>query len=251
MLLDEEELRPKADAWDIFYGKVPPVGAKTPVEAPLPPLAPDQESDVPAAPLADDPREAPELTHDPESQILAAGPSGERPSVRTAPTPETTRPQADETDAPPKKRETISIKPLTFKARRTNRAEGASSESGGIPLGVAATEVRSNEVPHPDLSGVTLSFEDWLKRWSPWLKRGGTLKVCKAFFELTHGRGSTKCFTSNSAIMSRTKLSRAQCIRNIHYLIEMGFLEELGESNNKEAKGTYYRFNLIPRSLTS
>jgi hypothetical protein len=75
------------------------------------------------------------------------------------------------------------------------------------------------------------------------------VKVCQAFFDLTHGRGSSDCFTSNSAIMEVTRLSRAQCIRNIHHLIEMGFLEELGESNNKEAKGTYYRFHLVPRFL--
>jgi hypothetical protein len=93
------------------------------------------------------------------------------------------------------------------------------------------------------------SFEEWSRRWSPWLKRGGSIKVCEAFFELTHARGSAECFTSNSAIMELTRLSRAQCIRNIHYLIEMGFLDELSEVNNREAKGTYYRFNLVPRSL--
>jgi hypothetical protein len=83
------------------------------------------------------------------------------------------------------------------------------------------------------------------------LKRGGSVKVCRAFFDLTHWRGISDCFTSNSAIMEATGLSRAQCIRNIHHLIEMGFLEELGESNNREAKGTYYRFHLIPRFLNS
>lgn len=82
------------------------------------------------------------------------------------------------------------------------------------------------------------SFKSWSKRWSPWLKRGGSIKVCEAFFLMTHAQGKTDCFTSNSEIMKRTKLSRAQCIRNIHYLIEMGFLDELGEINNKEAKGT-------------
>jgi hypothetical protein len=95
------------------------------------------------------------------------------------------------------------------------------------------------------------SFEEWSRRWSPWLKRGGSIKVCGAFFELTHARGSADCFTSNSAIMELTGLSRAQCIRNIHYLIEMGFLDELSEVNNREAKGTYYRFNLVPRSLVT
>jgi hypothetical protein len=101
----------------------------------------------------------------------------------------------------------------------------------------------------PSVSGFTASFETWLKRWSPWLKRGGSVKVCKAFYDLTHALGSDQCFTSNTAIMEITQLSRAQCIRNIHSLIDMGFLEELGESNNREAKGTLYRFNLVPRSL--
>lgn len=95
------------------------------------------------------------------------------------------------------------------------------------------------------------SFEEWSRRWSLWLKRGGSIKVCEAFFELTHARGSAECFTSNSAIMELAGLSRAQCIRNIHYLIEMGFLDELSEVNNREAKGTYYRFNLVPPSLVT
>jgi len=105
--------------------------------------------------------------------------------------------------------------------------------------------------PSPQPESDTLSFEEWSNRWSPWLKRGGSIKVCEAFFELTHARGSAECFTSNSAIMELTGLSRAQCIRNIHYLIEMGFLDELDEINNREAKGTYYRFNLVPRSLVN
>jgi hypothetical protein len=93
------------------------------------------------------------------------------------------------------------------------------------------------------------SFELWSRRWSPWLRRGGSIKVCEAFFQLTHAQGKSECFTSNSEIMKRSGLSRAQCIRNIHYLIEMGFLDELSEVNNREAKGTYYRFNLVPKSL--
>lgn len=103
----------------------------------------------------------------------------------------------------------------------------------------------------PQVESGAPSFEEWAKRWAPWLKRGGSIKVCAAFFELTHVQGSAECFTSNSAIMEITKLSRAQCIRNIHYLIEIGFLDELSEVNSREAKGTYYRFNLVPRSLVS
>lgn len=95
------------------------------------------------------------------------------------------------------------------------------------------------------------SFESWSKRWSPWLKRGGSIKVCEAFFLMTHAQGKAECFTSNSEIMKRTELSRAQCIRNIHYLIEMGFLDEISEINNKEAKGTYYRFNIVPKLLAN
>lgn len=105
--------------------------------------------------------------------------------------------------------------------------------------------------PAPQADATAPSFEEWSRRWSPWLKRGGSIKVCEAFFELTHVRGSAECFTSNSAIMELTRLSRAQCIRNIHYLIEMGFLDELSEVNNREAKGTYYRFNLVPRPLVT
>lgn len=117
---------------------------------------------------------------------------------------------------------------------------------------VIAPEPLSEEVSLPDKSDPALpSFEEWSRRWSPWLKRGGSIKVCEAFFRLTHERGSAECFTSNSEIMKLTDLSRAQCIRNIHYLIEIGFLDELDEVNNREAKGTYYRFNLVPTSLAA
>lgn len=110
----------------------------------------------------------------------------------------------------------------------------------------------SPDISHQSSQSITsaTSFESWSKRWSPWLKRGGSIKVCEAFFQLTHNKGSAECFTSNSEIMRLTELSRAQCIRNIHYLIEMGILEELNEVNNREAKGTYYRFNLVPKLLT-
>jgi hypothetical protein len=110
------------------------------------------------------------------------------------------------------------------------------------PTADTSTNPSNSEVMAP-------SFESWSKRWTPWLKRGGSIKVCEAFFIMTHAQGKAECFTSNSEIMKRTELSRAQCIRNIHYLIEMGFLDELSEVNNKEAKGTYYRFNLIPKLL--
>ena len=128
--------------------------------------------------------------------------------------------------------------------------------SGHSPVGdhspAARVEESREEIAEAFLPPTaTEPFETWLKRWSPWLKRGGSVKVCRAFFDLTHGHGSSDCFTSNSAIMEVTQLSRAQCIRNIHHLIEMGFLEELGESNNKEAKGTYYRFHLVPRFLNA
>ena len=113
---------------------------------------------------------------------------------------------------------------------------------------IAQAPAPPSPAPQAEATAVP-SFEEWSRRWSPWLKRGGSIKVCEAFFDLTHARGSAECFTSNSAIMELTRLSRAQCIRNIHYLIEMGFLDELSEVNNREAKGTYYRFNLVPRSL--
>lgn len=145
------------------------------------------------------------------------------------------------------------------------REDGAAAEHGGtgpqdqppqsITQLLESKEARPPEtgpaqVPSPEEPDTTTpSFEDWSRRWSPWLKRGGSIKVCEAFFRLTHGRGSAECFTSNSEIMKLAGLSRAQCIRNIHYLIEIGFLDELDEVNNRDAKGTYYRFNLVPTSL--
>lgn len=119
--------------------------------------------------------------------------------------------------------------------------------SGDIVPDKDAAEAPLSRNPEVD----TPSFEEWSRRWSLWLKRGGSIKVCEAFFRLTHSRGDSECFTSNSEIMKLSGLSRAQCIRNIHYLIEIGFLDELSEVNNKEAKGTFYRFNLVPTSLVT
>jgi hypothetical protein len=132
--------------------------------------------------------------------------------------------------------------PEPVKRRRTTVGEDKRAAATAAAPPSPAPQAEATDAP---------SFEEWSRRWSPWLKRGGSIKVCEAFFELTHARGSAECFTSNSAIMELTGLSRAQCIRNIHYLIEMGFLDELSEVNNREAKGTYYRFNLIPRSLVT
>lgn len=142
-------------------------------------------------------------------------------------------------------------------APRARSVRRAAEEQTGVVTNSAGAEEQPAPSPEPSSLAApaaesgSLSFEEWSKRWSPWLKRGGSIKVCAAFFELTHARGSAECFTSNSAIMGITKLSRAQCIRNIHYLIEMGFLDELSEVNSREAKGTYYRFNLVPRSLVT
>jgi hypothetical protein len=143
-------------------------------------------------------------------------------------------------------REVTSLQPDT-----PQNAVTANSPVADYPTAARAEELRVEVGDASLLPTVAEPFETWLKRWSPWLKRGGSVKVCRAFFDLTHGRGSSDCFTSNSAIMEVTRLSRAQCIRNIHHLIEMGFLEELGASNNKEAKGTYYRFHLVPRFLNA
>lgn len=133
-----------------------------------------------------------------------------------------------------------------FTGEPSKRMQTTAADAGARPESASASQSSSLQA----LSDAP-SFDEWSKRWSPWLKRGGSIKVCQAFFKLTHARGSAECFTSNSAIMELTNLSRAQCIRNIHYLIEIGFLDELSEVNNREAKGTYYRFNLIPRSLVT
>ncbi len=142
---------------------------------------------------------------------------------------------------PPAPPDTAEAAPETVRRGRAAAREdkGAAPAAAGPPS------------PAPQAESAPPSFDEWSKRWSPWLKRGGSIKVCETFFELTHARGSAECFTSNSAIMALTGLSRAQCIRNIHYLIEIGFLDELSEVNNREAKGTYYRFNLVPRSLVT
>ena len=131
------------------------------------------------------------------------------------------------------------VKETPAKGLITAEAESSDDISPGPPS------------PSPGAESDAPSFEEWSDRWSPWLKRGGSIKVCAAFYELTHAQGSAECFTSNSAIMEITKLSRSQCIRNIHYLIEMGFLEELHEVNSREGKGTYYRFNVVPKSIAS
>jgi hypothetical protein len=190
-------------------------------------------------------------------------------------------PQADDATQQPEAQAPESLNPATPERpswpvvssleefRRHEPAKGAAGQSPPLPerpetapeptrreRAAAGAEKRGDITPappspSPQAESDAPSFSKWSKRWSPWLKRGGSIKVCQAFFELTHARGSAECFTSNSAIMDITGLSRAQCIRNIHYLIEMGFLDELSEVNSREAKGTYYRFNLVPRSLVT
>lgn len=174
------------------------------------------------------------------------------PQVGPAAPPEA---QAPESLSPtPPKRPSRPVVSSLEDFRRHEPAKGTVAQAPAQPdTPEAAPEPvrRRRTTAGEDKRAAVPSFEEWSRRWSPWLKRGGSIKVCEAFFELTHARGSAECFTSNSAIMEITGLSRAQCIRNIHYLIEMGFLDELSEVNNREAKGTYYRFNLVPRSLVT
>lgn len=186
--------------------------------------------------------------------------------IAALPPAETTAASAAHAEGPgagTRPRPTLAPVPPTKGARAAAPAEelGGRVSQAPPPLAAAQThESKEAKPPRPrpeeaaapgESDASPANFEEWSRRWSPWLKRGGSIKVCEAFFGLTHARGTAECFTSNSEIMKLAELSRAQCIRNIHYLIEMGFLDELDEVNNREAKGTYYRFNLIPTSLVT
>jgi hypothetical protein len=241
LLLDEEELMPRADAWDIFYGKKPTPGVKPP-EFPLPAGEPDQSitaSPLPAIPYTDES----ELREDSTSTPPTTAEKPIEMPVRPVPDPATI--EIDERQ--PTKR-TRAAAPIAFRARRIERVD---EDRKQVPDKVSdenapALAPRREEYP---TGGIT--FENWVKRWAPMLKRGASLRVCQVFFQLTHGSGREDCFTSNTAVMKLSGLSRAQCIRNIHHLLEIGFLDEIGESNNKDAKGTHYRFNLIPRQFST
>jgi hypothetical protein len=237
LLLDEEELMPRADAWDIFYGKKPTPGVKPP-ESPLPVGERDQDiaaSPLPAIIYTDDPDQ-------PEEPQTNSEPSIEMP-VR----PVESTDDGELEDRPPAKR-TRAVAPIAFRTRRVAKIE---EERKRVP-GQSADDPSLANTPRRDENpGAAVSFAGWVKRWAPMFKRGASRRVCEVFFDLTHGRGREDCFTSNAEVMKLSGLSRAQCIRNIHHLLEIGFLDEIGESNNKEAKGTHYRFNLIPRQFTS
>jgi hypothetical protein len=184
---------------------------------------------------------APPEVQEPESLSLAPPERPPRPIVSSLEDFRRHEPAKGAVAQAPAPPDTPEAAPDPVRRRRTTAGEAKRAAAAAVP---------PSPTPQAEAAAPP-SFEEWSRRWSPWLKRGGSIKVCEAFFELTHARGSDECFTSNSAIMELTGLSRAQCIRNIHYLIEMGFLDELSEVNNREAKGTYYRFNLVPRSLAT
>ena len=191
-----------------------------------------------------------------ENQSRTSSPLIEQPDLPPAKLQEASSESRSKSAVAPIKDYRRPEKPRTTRVTpRPHAVQTESRQSPQIPLNAESKAVELPESPSevsrssvdedPDIP----SFELWSRRWSPWLRRGGSIKVCEAFFQLTHAQGKSDCFTSNSEIMKRSGLSRAQCIRNIHYLIEMGFLDELSEVNNREAKGTYYRFNLVPKSL--
>lgn len=251
--LYEASAEPRLDeTWVQYYGgekhgglkRLLPEDEETAVRQP-----PDAAADsvLPAAPGANhkEPDEAPRAAPPARPEVLEAEALGidppDRPSRTVVSSLEDFRKhepaEATAAQAAVMPDRTAAVKPLGRGGRAT---AGAEQRVEITPAPASPSSRMESDAP---------SFEEWSKRWSPWLKRGGSIKVCAAFFDLTHARGSAECFTSNSAIMELTKLSRAQCIRNIHYLIEIGFLDELSEVNSREAKGTYYRFNLIPRFL--
>jgi hypothetical protein len=206
---------------------------------------------------------------DPPEIVLTSGASGISESPNQPPPPSvqpSETPAIKDHEAPAENRTQGAVAPVKEvrrqeKPRRTDITPGPRAIE--VDIGQAPSirqREGSKDVNPSELNAVAArtpfdtemaapSFESWSRRWAPWLKRGGSIKVCEAFFLMTHAQGKAECFTSNSEIMKRTELSRAQCIRNIHYLIEMGFLDELSEVNNRVAKGTYYRFNLVPKSL--
>jgi hypothetical protein len=261
LLLDEEELMPRADAWDIFYGKKPTPGVKAP-EFPSPTGEPDQS--IPASPLpaityTDEPvvREKPPSPHDVQPivanhQIVPDKSTVPEPQIESDPPiemlvrPATAHAQPEINDRQPPKRNKA-VAPIAFRARRVAKIEDDRSHIPDQTSGEKSTA----PLPRRQVTAGELEFETWVKRWAPMLKRGASLRVCEVFFNLTYGSGREDCFTSNTMVMKLSGLSRSQCIRNIHHLQEIGFIEEIGEANNKEAKGTHYRFNLIPRSITS
>lgn len=199
----------------------------------------------------------------PVADITPPSPSGLH-SISKPKTAEPVAPVSSAEASPGERRPRLLLSSIA-RAKEVQRSDAGEKPGDNTPLAATSAvrqTVESNDNIELDPQAGTArlpvavddelpSFQEWSRRWTPWLKRGGSIKVCEAFFRLTHALGSAECFTSNSEIMKLTGLSRAQCIRNIHYLIEIGFLDELNEVNNREAKGTYYRFNLIPTSLST
>jgi hypothetical protein len=249
--LYEASAEPRLDeTWVQYYGGEKQGGLKRLLTVDEEAEAAQPEGDAGEVSAADRADDAPGAKH--QEEPPPASPEVQEEQPLSAAQPE--RPQRPVVSSLEEFRRHEPAKAAVPRARSVRRA--AEEPTG---LGAVSAEAEEQSSPPPEPSSLpapaaesgSLSFEEWSKRWSPWLKRGGSIKVCAAFFELTHARGSAECFTSNSAIMGITRLSRAQCIRNIHYLIEMGFLDELSEVNSREAKGTYYRFNLVPRSLVT
>jgi hypothetical protein len=98
---------------------------------------------------------------------------------------------------------------------------------------------------HPE-RGVSASFGDFSKRWSPIL-RSGQMSVCRVLFELTYEVGQKECFTSMPKLAAAAGIKERQCYNVVAQLEQLGFIARPEIFNTPTKKGTVFRLFLSPQ----
>lgn len=232
LLLDEDELRPKTDAWDIFYGKTPSIGSKPEGANALPRerLSEDERFSAPAA--SGDARHEPAMA---DVSVLEATASLLSNNSTTSNSSNASPAKIVDPNESSRKLDSNELKPLAFKSRQNDNGKEAS-----------ANPVNNTFESNPALDVEELTFEDFERAFKKLLSKAD-LKVCKIIFAQTYAVGKLKCIVRIDDLVAQVKTSKRHLFRVLSELENSGFIERGGIYNTPTVKGIEITFHPVPR----
>lgn len=238
LLLDEDELKPKTDAWDIFYGKTPSIGS-TPVGAnalantiPLEWQSEDDQSPAPAA-LSDTGQESA------MAEVLDLESARHTPLLddnqATSNFPNAVAGKTVDSNESSPRREFDQLRALSFRSRETDNGRNSSANPA---INISESDDTSNIEE--------LTFEDFERAFKKLLSKAD-LKLCRIIFAQTYAVGKSKCIVRIDDLVSQINTSKRHLFRVLSELENSGFIERGGIFNTPTIKGIEITFYPVPR----
>jgi hypothetical protein len=130
------------------------------------------------------------------------------------------------------------------------RASGAGLRDTPALNIAGVSEPTGPETSARQAGGVSPSFGEFSKRWSPIL-RSGQMSVCRVLFELTYEAGLAECFTSMPRLAAAAGIKERQCYNVVAQLEQLGFIARPEIFNTPTKKGTVFRLFLSPQDAAT